>query len=478
MGAVTPDLESLANKLNGVRLAKKGPQWIEPIKEEVDKLTKQGINKIVLITHCGLPYEKILAKELPQVDVIVGGHSHTRLEKWLVEKHPEGNSTVIVQTGCYGRAVGELKLAFDARGRLQLNDSRYHLVDITDKITEDSDLTGYVAKMAESLSPNRHATISTATKAFGDKNGQADSAIGDLICDSLVDLGKKDGVTIAMHNRGGIRGNIQDGPITITDIQQILPFDNFVVFATVNGALIKQTLEHSVSDGLGGKFLDVAGLKFAYDRQQPEGKRVVFVLVQDDKGKWSPLKSEKRYKMAMNHYNFEGGEGYNFKSAEEVNKTETKMSDTLEKYLVKHTTISPGKPNRIVEVRSGSLDFQRGREFVQVEGAAPQARVSVVAGTGPGVSTIYSAFPVPLENARVMRTNLSADRSGRLTVRDVQSIGRQYKREDSRMKGDDFWMCIVAHPSKRHGGASGKTIISNPIKIGEERSDDNDRTID
>ena len=465
IGAVTPDLESLANKLEGVKLKAKGDQWIEPIKEEVEKLSAQGIDKIILVTHCGLPMEELLAERLPKVDAIVGGHSHTRLSKPVIIKHADETTTTIVQTGCYGRAVGKLVLSFDGNGVVDTKSTNYKLVDANSNIEQDKDIVAYVDKMAESLSPDRHKTIATSTSTFGGKHSQTDSAIGDLICDSLVALkeAKRYGVSIALHNRGGIRGELEEGPVTLADIQQILPFENYVVFATVKGSTIKRALERSVSDGLGGKFLDVAGLKFAYDRTQPEGQRIIFLRVRDAQGKWAPLAPDKKYKMAMNHYNFEGGEGYDFSDGEKVEKTNLRMSDAMNRYLSTKKILKPAKPGRMVEVRNGALaviDRDDTGKSVKLSGAAPAARITMVAGTAPGVSTIYSAFPVPMEDARILKTKLRADENGNLIL-GVEQVLKLFDKRD--FVDGRVWLCLVAYPRK---GAKGeRTIITGPVSI-------------
>lgn len=494
VGAITPDLETLANKLAPVKLKAKGSNWTDPIKAEVEKLKSEGVDKIVMVTHVGLNMERNLAKAIPDVDVIIGGHSHTRLTKPVIEHHADGTTTTIVQTGCYGRSVGCLKVTFDDKGVVEPKKTAYRLTDLDANIAEDADLTKYVAEMAKPLPEDRHMVIATCSKTFPRKNLLSDSAIGDLVCDALVDSGKEYGVTVAMHNRGGIRGNLQEGPLTNADIQQIFPFDNFVVFATVNGATLKRALEHSIAEGLGGRFLDVAGLKFAYDTKRKPGEKLIFVMVKDLKGNWAAIEDTGKYKIAMNHYNFDGGEGYDFSGAENVTTTKMRMSELMCSYLAKVKNVAPLPPDRIVAVREGLLEIG-ARDSVseskaapsdsrktggsadsrktgwsagslKLNGAAPSARLSLVAGSGRGVSTVYSAFPVPVENAHVISTGLKASPEGAYSWDDVSHLAERYACPKN---GGDVWFCVVAHPAKND--KANETIITCPVKVKRDRAD-------
>ena len=52
---------------------------LEAVQAEVDRLTSEGVNKIIALGHQGLEHDKNMAESLRGVDVIVGGHSHTFL---------------------------------------------------------------------------------------------------------------------------------------------------------------------------------------------------------------------------------------------------------------------------------------------------------------------------------------------------------------------------------------------------------------
>jgi len=417
IGAITPDLSKLALNSGGVTAKCEGKDWIKPIAEEVALVKGKGVNKIILVTHCGVEVDKIMGEQLPDVDAIIGGHSHTRLDKAIVVPHPDGSSTTIVQTGCFGRALGKLDLTFDPDGKVIDKDTHYHLINITDKIQPDAEMQAYVEKMAEPLLPLRQTIAGTATGDFDNRFGNLpwDSSIGDLICDSLYQAGKEYGVEMAFQNRGGIRGRIEHGPISQEKIEEVLPFENHIVFATVNGATVLRNLEHSLGGPLGGSFLDEHGLKLAYDPVKPRGERLVFALVQDKKGEWKPISRSENYKIAINDYSFNAGEGYDFKEATDKKFLPDRLSVALTGFLKTHPTVTPALPSRIVPLTPDLLNLEKrdGTSKLVIKGCQPDSRVTLFWGTEAGIENI-NGIPVPLSDPKVLKTGLHSGPLGEI----------------------------------------------------------------
>ena len=96
--------------------------YINEAKAAVKSFEKQGVNKIIALTHIGLndgggDNDLTLAEEVEGIDVIVGGHTHVKLtEPILVEAGKE--PTVIVQANEYGNFLGTLDVKFNKNGRV------------------------------------------------------------------------------------------------------------------------------------------------------------------------------------------------------------------------------------------------------------------------------------------------------------------------------------------------------------------------
>ncbi|MCB1420040.1 MAG: metallophosphoesterase, partial [Notoacmeibacter sp.] len=96
------------------------------LKDAVAKLEAEGINKIILLSHVGLPRDREIAAAVSGIDVIVGGHSHTLMSNTVegapkypeMVKNPDGKDVPIVQAYAYSKYVGELAVTFDDAGNV------------------------------------------------------------------------------------------------------------------------------------------------------------------------------------------------------------------------------------------------------------------------------------------------------------------------------------------------------------------------
>lgn len=360
VGAVTPDLEKISLTTGDVHIkeSREPVAWIMPIAAEVERLKNEGVDKIILVTHCGVERDRILAENIPAVDAIIGGHSHTRLNKPVVIDRPDGSTCTIVQTGCFGRTLGKLRLSFDAKGQVITPATKYSLISINEKIGESPDVKKYLAGKSQPILALRNQILGFALASFDNRSAglPADTGMGNLVADAVFESGSKYGATISFHNRGGIRGRIDQGPISLEKVEEVLPFNNFITVATVSGATIQKTIEHALSNNPSGKFLNVHGLKITYDAEKPSGQRVVTLLVESGPKNWKPIDLDKSYRIAINDYNFSGGEGFDFAGAQDVVSTKLRLADALVAYLKKHPKISPISAQRVTPVENTISD--------------------------------------------------------------------------------------------------------------------------
>jgi 5'-nucleotidase / UDP-sugar diphosphatase len=429
VGAITPDLEGVANHLEGVKLVKDNGDWLGPIRRAVADLKTQGIDKIVLLTHCGVDSDRELAAGVPDVDLVIGGHSHTRLETPVEVARPDGSRCLIAQADCYARSVGKFDVAFDAQGRVDVAQTRYKLLDVTDAIPEDPSVKAYIEEKAKPLARSREDLHSRAAQHFEDvlDDYRWDSPLGNLITDAFASFGRRHGAPIALHNRGGMRSRIEAGPLTRGQMEAVLPFPNRLLIVEVSGAQLKKVLEHSLAGDRSGRFFDVHGIKLAYKPEQPDGKKLVFVLTQDLHGRWQPLRSDSTYRIAMNDYSFGGGERYDFGKSKVLLDTGERLSEFLVAYAKSHPVLGATKPSRIVPLQ---LAARRVKDELYVRGLPPGAVVTLWQGAGPGAESVAGGVPVPLQAPRPLQARLLR-RSGGEAV--------------WRLPAGVRWVAVVAH---------------------------------
>ena len=135
-------------------------QTLKELQEEVDKLRKQGINKVILLSHEGYNFEKEIAQKVNGIDVIIGGHSHDLIEGVEEGKNllysPSGEPVVITQAGRDGNYYGVLNLEFDEQGKISyvqnnVRDTNFFspnllMTNIVDKMLGKSPVIGNLAK--------------------------------------------------------------------------------------------------------------------------------------------------------------------------------------------------------------------------------------------------------------------------------------------------------------------------------------------
>lgn len=350
--------------------------YIETANKAVKAFEKQGVNKIVAITHIGYDdnpaYDNdlLLASKVKGIDVIIGGHSHTKLDQPIVvdkdEKGKKKDPTVIVQAYQYNEYLGTLDVEFDKKGRIVGQAGQ--LIKISDK-TEDPEaaeiLKPYSAKIAEVRNTPTGATALAALDnprdggiATNPSVRKNETALGNLITDGMLAKAKeynKDTV-IAFQNGGGIRSDIKQGDITLGDVLTVLPFGNTLATMTLKGSEIVEALEHSVSQAPNenGGFLHVAGMKFTYDSSKPVGQRVQKVEVKGNDGNYSELQLNSDYVVATNAFTAKGGDGFTvFQKAYEAGRvTDLGLSDweNLRDYVQQLKTVNPVIEGRITDI--------------------------------------------------------------------------------------------------------------------------------
>lgn len=323
---------------------------VAAVQGEVDKLTAQGVNKIIVLSHSGYHVDKRVAAETAGVDVIVGGHTNTFLSN--TSDRAEGpyptmvGQTAIVSAYAYGKFLGELNVTFDDAGNITEAKGEPLIMDAG--VSEDSGTKARIAEAAIPLEEIRNKVVAeTATEIVGVKAEcrAMECAMGNLIADAMLDRVKGQGVEIAIQNGGGIRASIDAGPVTMGEVLTVLPFQNTLSTFEVTGATILEALENGASqiEEGAGRFPQVAGMKFTVDRAKAVGERISDVMVGD-----APLDLARVYKVVSNNYVRNGGDGYKmFKGAMNAYDYGPDLADVTAEFIAKNAPYTPYKDGRI-----------------------------------------------------------------------------------------------------------------------------------
>lgn len=319
VGLTSPETAELSSPGNVVF-----SDTVTSLQAAVDALTAQGIDKIVALTHQGYYQDMELASAVSDVDIIVGGHSHTYLHTPpddAAGPYPTiVNDILIVQAGSWGEYLGHLDVVFDDMGEVITYTGNPIYMDAS--ITKTQAVEDIIAARRDAIDELKATNIGTTTVdlliSVSNKRicRMGECRMGNLVSDAMLwkmnDL-VDNPYDIAIQNGGGLRAPIYAGPVSVGDILEVLPFGNAIATFEITGTHILAALENGVSQVAygAGRFPQVAGMKYEFDLNKPAGSRILSAEVyNEDTGMYEPLDENKVYRVVTNDYMLGGGDGY------------------------------------------------------------------------------------------------------------------------------------------------------------------------
>jgi 2',3'-cyclic-nucleotide 2'-phosphodiesterase (5'-nucleotidase family) len=242
---------------------------------------------IIVLSHLGIDRDSVLAERTRGVDLIIGGHSHTRLE------HPiKVNGVIIAQTGSNCRNLGRLDLSIAGDSVMAFEGK---LIPMYVKgIEPDPKIAALVDSFGAEIEKEYGVVIAQLKDDWVTKYS-SESNMGDWLTDAVRNRMATD---VAFLNSGGIRKNLSAGPVTKKDIKEILPFDNMIVAFTLSGKELQKIAENNIDLERGGAqgSLQISGLSYSFSGDSSSVKLI------DIKVNGAPLEPEKIYSAAAIDY--------------------------------------------------------------------------------------------------------------------------------------------------------------------------------
>ena len=306
------------------------------ISETVDRyakeLRKQGVETVVVLAHAGgsqTTAEEATGEIISEtaemknktLDAIIAGHSHSYLNTTV-------NDILIVEGFALGTAFDTVNLTVDRKTGDVIEASAKVVPtcneNTKDPTTPDPETAALVAQYDEQVTEIENRVVGTAAENITRTATTAgESALGDLIADAQRTYA---GTQIAFMNPGGIRADIQQGPVTYGELFTVQPFDNQVVKMELTGDQIYRLLEQQFEVN---RMLQVSGLTYTYNASNPAGERITSVTVNG-----APLDRNATYTVAANSFIATGGDGFTvFEEAAATQQTLGSDLDALETYI-------------------------------------------------------------------------------------------------------------------------------------------------
>ncbi len=210
----------------------------------------EKVDKVIALTHVGYsdpapptPSDLDIARKTENIDIIIGGHSHTEVgpdsHDNAIWKVPNliGDSVTIAQTGSRGRLLGRIDIDFDlntVKTSLLPVDSRYD--DRLDPVLQ-TELSGY----RQGIDSIVNVVLTTLDTDMPQGDIIMRNWLGDIVysvgCDIFNNV-----PDFAVINKGGLRQSLHKGPLTKGMIMTLMPFDNKLILLEITGKDLKRAL--------------------------------------------------------------------------------------------------------------------------------------------------------------------------------------------------------------------------------------------
>ena len=282
------------------------------------------VDLVIALSHVGYEKDLQMARQFPEADVILGGHSHT-----LLSTPKRVGDVVLSQAGDRGVHLGRLDLKIH---RKQVELVSASMIPITENVPKDPQAEtiaqAYIARLGEQLKK----VVGNAAVFLDADRPQVrmqETNLGSFSADLMRRFAQTD---VALLNGGAIRSSMQPGPITLGDIVRVFPMNNAVVTCKLDGLNLLRTLRYSVhrlterhEDPQFGGFLQVSGLRF----------RLRNGAVTDVTINGVALDPDHVYDVATIDFLADGGDGYDMlKNAQKKYNTGQTLRDIMLDHLV------------------------------------------------------------------------------------------------------------------------------------------------
>ncbi len=298
------------------------------LKKAVYELKKQNPDVIVVLIHNGYADDKheatkdnkYFVKGIEDIDLVLGGHVHK-----IVNEKKDG--VLFVESGSELRGVSKISLDFDEKtGKLEDIEAQYIPLLISK--------TGQDAKVAEFAEANRAKAMDVNIGYAKEKIGKdspntrigVDSPLGNMLADIIKNETKAE---VALHNTGGVRVNIDKGPVTKRLVNEVFPFPNKMMVLKINGKMLRKIILNALKEDRSLFQYSGLNVRYRYKNKRPS---IVDITINGEF-----LQNDRVYTVAVNDYIAEGNsEGYLFKKIPAADKQlvgDRIISDIFIEYL-------------------------------------------------------------------------------------------------------------------------------------------------
>lgn len=303
---------------------------VEAVKETVaDIKANEDVDLIVCVSHSGTwedeskSEDEILAKSVPELDLIISGHTHTLLAEPIVY-----GDTYIVSTGEYGKRIGSLSMRQNENGRWTITD--YELKPITMDIVPDAETQAATDSFMDAVNSAYLADFGYTREqilAVNDVNfcslqaledEHTEHNLGNIISDAYVyavtNSPDYDGnaVDLAVVPSGTVRDSYPTGDITVESVfnsfslgigaDGVPGYPLISVYLTGEELRTAAEIDASISDLMPTARLYISGMNFTFNPNRMILNKVTDISLTDEDGGRIELEDDKLYRVVADLY--------------------------------------------------------------------------------------------------------------------------------------------------------------------------------
>lgn len=319
---------------------------LKALKKTLKEVEAQHPNIVAVIVHDSLqddkhgvkPYVAKIGRKFPgRVHLVFGGHAHKIIQNEQIDK------TLFTESGCYVQNVSKVTVETDDKTGKFVSAKSELIPLVISQVGEDKETAAFADALKEPGFEEVFGVAAEKISKVSSVEGHKDGPLNDWI----ADLGRAySGTQIFVHNNGGTRVDMEQGPVTKRDTVDIHPFENKIVKMTVSGKFIKFLVEKSL---LPRSLYTYSGMTITY--RNKNGKVKDLKIFVDGK----PLEEKALYTLATNDYiGFGGSEGWPFKQIADSEKEQIgtgNVRSILEDGIRKGSPLKAIPTGRIIEYK-------------------------------------------------------------------------------------------------------------------------------
>lgn len=303
---------------------------IEAVKQTVEEIRKnEEADMIACVSHSGTwddenkSEDELLAKAVPDIDLIISGHTHSELPEAI-----QHGNTYIVSCGEYGRNLGSLSMTQNSDGRWDL--SSYELIPVSEDVEADQETQKQIDALMDKVDTNYLADFGYTRKEVLAQNDvefnsleemetkHEELNLGDIMSDAYVyavensEYYDGDPVDVAVVPSGTVRDTYTKGDITVEDVYNSFSLgigkDGVAGYPLINAYLTGKELklvaevDASVSDFMTTARLYCSGLNFTYNPHRMILNKVTDCYLTRADGERTEIQDDKLYHVVTDLY--------------------------------------------------------------------------------------------------------------------------------------------------------------------------------